>query len=210
MQADPNRISASSAAEHRDREWANEEVSADGVDGPARRDAAKHRLARLARTIEADVIPRLVQAHRSGAANPQPGSAAPQQRDIDKFLKQIVTGSEPETLALIEDLRERGVSVESLYIDLFGPVARRLGEMWDDDACDFSTVTVALGRLQRLLRELSPALAPKSSTRRTAAARCSCSHATSNTASVFPWSRSSFDAMAGTSSAVSAAPSPAR
>jgi len=157
MQADPNRISASSAAEHRDREWANEEVSADGVDGPARRDAAKHRLARLARTIEADVIPRLVQAHRSGAANPQPGSAAPQQTDIDKFLQQIVLGSEPETLALIEDLRERGVSVESLYIDLFGPVARRLGEMWDDDACDFSTVTVALGRLQRLLRELSPA-----------------------------------------------------
>jgi len=156
MQVDQNRGSASPAADQRDREWANEEVS-DGNDGTARLDAAKHRLARLARTIETDVIPRLVQAHRSGAANPQPGSAAPQPTDIDKFLQQIVLGSEPETLALIEGLRERGVSVESLYIDLFGPVARRLGEMWDDDACDFSTVTVALGRLQRLLRELSPA-----------------------------------------------------
>jgi len=156
MQADPNRSSPSPAASPSDREWANEEVS-DGNDGTARRDAAKHRLARLARTIETDVIPRLVQAHRSGAANPQPGSAAPQPTDIDKFLQQIVLGSEPETLALLEGLRERGVSVESLYIDLFGPVARRLGEMWEDDACDFSTVTVALGRLQRLLRELSPA-----------------------------------------------------
>jgi MerR family transcriptional regulator, light-induced transcriptional regulator len=29
--------------------------------------------------------------------------------------------------------------------------------MWEEDECDFSTVTVALGRLQRLLRELSPA-----------------------------------------------------
>ena len=29
--------------------------------------------------------------------------------------------------------------------------------MWSEDECDFSTVTVALGRLQRLLRELSPA-----------------------------------------------------
>lgn len=159
MQADPNRIPATPAPHQRDldREWANEEVPAGGDDAPARRNAAKHRLARLARTIETDVIPRLVQAHRSGAANPQPGTAAPQQTDVDKFLQQIVLGSEPETLALIEGLRERGVSVESLYIDLFGPVARRLGEMWEDDACDFSTVTVALGRLQRLLRELSPA-----------------------------------------------------
>ena len=45
-------------------------------------------------------------------------------------------------------LRERGVSVESLYLDLFGPIARRLGEMWEDDACDFSTVTVALGEMR--------------------------------------------------------------
>jgi methanogenic corrinoid protein MtbC1 len=29
--------------------------------------------------------------------------------------------------------------------------------MWDEDLCDFSTVTVALGRLQRLMREWSPA-----------------------------------------------------
>ena len=157
MQGDPNRSAAGPVADTRDREWANEETPSDGADGPQTRDAAKHRLARLARTIEADVIPRLVQAHRSGAANPQPGSAAPLQGDVDAFLKQIVLGSETETSALIEGLRERGVSVESLYLDLFGPIARRLGEMWEDDACDFSTVTVALGRLQRLLRELSPA-----------------------------------------------------
>jgi MerR family transcriptional regulator, light-induced transcriptional regulator len=157
MQVDPNRGAASSELESRDREWANEEPVAGASEGLAGRDAAKHRLARLARTIESDVIPRLVQAHRPGAANPQPGSAAPLQADVDSFLKQIVLGSETETMALIEGLRERGVSVESLYLDLFGPIARRLGEMWEDDACDFSTVTVALGRLQRLLRELSPA-----------------------------------------------------
>ena len=157
MQGDQNRSSASAAADDRDREWANEEAPAEGAEGLTGREAAKHRLARLARTIESDVIPRLVLAHRYGAANPQPGSAAPQPADVDGFLEQIVLGREPETLALIDGLRERGVSVESLYIDLFGPIARRLGEMWEDDACDFSTVTVALGRLQRLLRELSPA-----------------------------------------------------
>ena len=160
MQVDSNRGAASARLETfetRDREWANEEPSTGGDQGISGREAAKHRLARLARTIESDVIPRLVQAHRPGAANPQPGSAVPLQADVDGFLKQIVLGSEAETLGLIDGLRERGVSVESLYLDLFGPIARRLGEMWDDDACDFSTVTVALGRLQRLLRELSPA-----------------------------------------------------
>jgi methanogenic corrinoid protein MtbC1 len=59
--------------------------------------------------------------------------------------------------AAVDARRRAGVSVESLYLDLFAPAARRLGEMWCDDSCDFSTVTVALGRLQRLLRELSPA-----------------------------------------------------
>lgn len=160
MQGDPSRGVSETDAEARSREWANEEAPAarEGArDGATDRDAAKQRLARLARTIETDVIPRLVQAHRPGAANPQPGSTLPLQADLDSFLKQIIIGSEPETLALVQGLRERGVSVESLYLDLFGPIARRLGDMWSDDACDFSTVTVALGRLQRLLRELSPA-----------------------------------------------------
>ena len=160
MQGDPNRGAAEPEPDGSSREWANEERPSQLEGGRGElsdREAAKHRLARLARTIETDVIPRLVQAHRPGAANPQPGSTVPLQADIDGFLKQIIIGSEPETLALVEGLRERGVSVESLYLDLFGPIARRLGEMWADDVCDFSTVTVALGRLQRLLRELSPA-----------------------------------------------------
>jgi hypothetical protein len=156
MQGDPTRGQASPEGEGPERQWANEERPSSWPDVPDA-DAARHRLARLARTIEADVIPRLVQAHRPGAANPQPGSVVPYPADIDTLLQQILRGSEAETLALIDGLRERGVSVESLYLDVFGPIARRLGEMWEDDSCDFSTVTVALGRLQRLLRELSPA-----------------------------------------------------
>jgi methanogenic corrinoid protein MtbC1 len=58
--------------------------------------------------------------------------------------------------AAVDGKRRGGMSVEALYLDLFAPAARVLGDMWLDDECDFSTVTVALGRLQRLLRELSP------------------------------------------------------
>ena len=49
------------------------------------------------------------------------------------------------------------MTVEAIYLELLAPTARRFGEMWEDDQCDFSTVTVALGRLQGLLRDLSPA-----------------------------------------------------
>ena len=51
----------------------------------------------------------------------------------------------------------RGASVETLYLDLLAPTARHLGDLWDADVCDFTEVTVGLGRLQQVLHELSPA-----------------------------------------------------
>lgn len=125
----------------------------------ARNNAAKARLAHLARAIEADVIPRLVQAHRytAPAANTESVKAPPQSTEqVAEFVRLIVGDSEADMHAAIDAKRRGGMSVEALYLDLFAPAARTLGDMWLDDLCDFSTVTVALGRLQRLLRELSP------------------------------------------------------
>lgn len=126
----------------------------------ARNNEAKERLAHLARTIEADVIPRLVQAHRhtAQAANTEPVSTPAQSADqVASFVTLIIGDSDFDVQIAVDAKRRAGMSVEALYLDLFAPAARRLGEMWSDDDCDFATVTVALGRLQRLLRELSPA-----------------------------------------------------
>ncbi len=125
----------------------------------ARNNEAKERLAHLARAIEADVIPRLVEAYRQGgaAANSGPaGGPAPSAGQVAVFVQLIIGDSEPDIQMAVDSRRRAGMSIESLYLDLFAPAARQLGEMWSDDLCDFSTVTVALGRLQRLLRELSP------------------------------------------------------
>lgn len=125
----------------------------------ARNNAAKQRLAHLARTIEADVIPRLVQAHRLAPAAANTESAGGPAQSIDQvlgFVDLIIGDSDADLQAAVDAKRRAGMSIEGLYLDLFAPAARVLGEMWEDDACDFSTVTVALGRLQRLLRELSP------------------------------------------------------
>ena len=48
-------------------------------------------------------------------------------------------------------MRDRGLSMEDLYIELLEPTARHLGTMWDNDECDFIDVTIGVGRLQKLL-----------------------------------------------------------
>jgi methanogenic corrinoid protein MtbC1 len=145
-------------AESADRQWANEERTATFADNAAGHAASKLRLARLARTIEADVIPRLVQAHRAPLAlAPALPPRVPDLSLVESFLRCMLERTDSHVAQHLARLREGGMSIEAIYLDLFSPVARRLGEMWDDDTCDFSTVTVALGRLQRLLREFSPA-----------------------------------------------------
>lgn len=125
-------------------------------------DAARQQnQAKLSHALHTDVIPRLVQAHRPAAAAHDTAAAAPfvgtTVADIETLVQQLLAGHEAALSAAITRHRQRGVRIEQLYIDVLAPSAHRLGLMWEDDLCDFASVTVALGRLQRLLRELSPA-----------------------------------------------------
>jgi MerR family transcriptional regulator, light-induced transcriptional regulator len=52
-------------------------------------------------------------------------------------------------------MQTQGMSLESLYLHLFAPTARRLGEMWENDECGFTEVTIGLCRLHVVLREFS-------------------------------------------------------
>ena len=120
------------------------------------------RMSQLARTIEQEIIPRLMLAHRAAPeamARPAAGPAyAITPEDVRHFAKLVLSHEEDVAYAAVLTLRARDVSVESLYLDLLAPTARYLGELWEEDLCNFTDVTVGLGRLQRVLRELSPAL----------------------------------------------------
>ena len=50
----------------------------------------------------------------------------------------------------------RGHSLEYVFLDLFQPAARHIGDLWAEDLCSFVDVTLALGTLHRMLRDLSP------------------------------------------------------
>jgi len=119
------------------------------------------RMSQLARAIEEEIIPRLMLAHRT-ATEPMatPGGAGPAiaETEVRHFAKVVLSHEEDVAFACVENLLARGVSVEKIYLDLLAPTARYLGTLWEEDLCNFTDVTVGLGRLQRVLRELSPAL----------------------------------------------------
>ena len=124
------------------------------------REAIDQRMALLSRAIEQEIIPRLVLAHRTPhECLTRPGLPAQgvTQRDVEEFAKLVLARDEDIAHACVEAMRTRGISVETIYLDLLAPVGRHLGELWEQDLCDFTEVTLGLGRLQQVLRELSPA-----------------------------------------------------
>ncbi|MEN9508737.1 MAG: hypothetical protein RLZZ621_1300 [Gemmatimonadota bacterium] len=75
--------------------------------------------------------------------------------DLTTFIAAIRSHDEQAGAQCIRHLIDAGAAVDMVYLDLIAPAARELGTMWENDDCDFVEVTVALGRMQRLLRDLS-------------------------------------------------------
>ncbi|MDJ0943130.1 MAG: cobalamin B12-binding domain-containing protein [Kiloniellales bacterium] len=117
-------------------------------------------LAALATTIETEIVPRLMLAHRADLKRIEPArreAAEPSRDDVLEFASIIIKNDTASARGFIDDLRGRGVSLESIFLGLMAPAARHLGDLWVDDRCDFMTVTLGLSRMQQLLRGLSPA-----------------------------------------------------
>jgi methanogenic corrinoid protein MtbC1 len=110
----------------------------------------------LSQTIEQDVIPRLALAARPAlvvsAGLRRPGSAEILQ------LTDLALASDAAGVAdCVTEMALDGMPAETMFVDLLTPVARRLGELWEADLCDFTQVTIGIMRLQRAMRELTPA-----------------------------------------------------
>lgn len=118
----------------------------------------RERLGRIVRAIEQDIIPRLVQAHsQPKAVSFQPAAPRVQLADVAAFMPLVLGPDDADSQGMISRLLDRGVAVDEIYTGLLAPAARELGRMWEEDSCSFADVTVAMGRLQRLMRTLSPA-----------------------------------------------------
>ncbi|PZO17920.1 MAG: cobalamin-binding protein [Burkholderiales bacterium] len=116
----------------------------------------------LAKAVEYEIIPRLMLAHRvdrDAKAHPISNGLHVSPEDVVPFAELVLHGDDTDMRGFVAALRDRGVPIESIFLDLLAPVARHLGDLWDRDLCSFTEVTVGLGRLQQLLRENSAAFA---------------------------------------------------
>ncbi|MEQ8858851.1 MAG: cobalamin B12-binding domain-containing protein [Pseudomonadales bacterium] len=140
------------------------------------RKAHAHRVLPLALSslVEEEVIPRL---HRPASRIEPAAQGCGVWGELDGFVRQRPPpppeiGHRDVTLVakalLKQDLHgawrvvktkfDAGVDSERLAVELLGPVARHLGELWEADRCSFADVTLGAGYLHQLLRDVSTCL----------------------------------------------------
>lgn len=124
----------------------------------------------LSLLIQNLVIPRLI------ADRQEPGYRLDEQKQSPRYVSgtsRAITPQDVEDFSLLStrsDARAlldfvdkclaNGSSVDSIYVDLLAPTARRLGEYWESDERDFVDVTMGLWRIQEILRELTLRIPP--------------------------------------------------
>jgi len=113
-------------------------------------DPVRQRLEVLRRALEDRVIPQLAQSARGRAAPPSA-------EQVVEFARLLIEDTPAAATRAVETLLDAGHSLDTIYLEVLTPVARHLGRCWESDEADFVTVTIGVGRLQRLLREFSPA-----------------------------------------------------
>jgi hypothetical protein len=117
-----------------------------------------HTVAVLAQAIQHEIIPRLMLAHRTPIECDVPPEVAKVEvsaEEVATFGQLILTRGEEQAMACITRKRAAGAPIEAIYLDLLAPAARSLGELWEEDLCDFTDVTLGLGHLQKMLRDLN-------------------------------------------------------
>jgi MerR family transcriptional regulator, light-induced transcriptional regulator len=120
---------------------------------------ATFQTALLSRAIEEQVIPRLIRAHPEsggGFCPPLTNTHQISPLQLREFSKMAIASDFGAAQKRVRTLQAGGMPVAAIYLELLAPAARDLGTLWEEDLCDIADVTIGLGRLQQLLRELSP------------------------------------------------------
>lgn len=109
----------------------------------------------IARSIRTQILPQIGLALRSMSFPNAPAPAAPAPPfEVQQFTLLILGPDESAAFAYVENLISRATPTDLIFLNLLAPVARRLGEMWEEDSTDFANVTLGVSRLQRILRHL--------------------------------------------------------
>lgn len=118
-------------------------------------------LSSLVKTIENNILPHIVEHHLQSERFENGRLVVPVHPTINPAFIDVLTGlllkeDASASAKYVKDLVASGVELEEVYLNLLTPVARQLGERWDNDQADFGQVTVALWRIKQLMYDMSP------------------------------------------------------
>ena len=105
--------------------------------------------------VEAEIIPRLIQAHSHRDNKNNEAKLLPAD-EVVAFTKAILLQDSTVANEQIAKLRSHGLTLDAVYLYLLTPAARYLGELWESDACSFTEVTLGMWRIQQMMYDLSP------------------------------------------------------
>lgn len=120
----------------------------------SRQDTRQFAAETLGVVLETEIIPRLLMAHTTNAGHPDL-SATIDLPDIDAFAGLAINADVDDLVRVLERNVAAGVSPQILFAKVLAPTARRLGVYWEEDICSFTDVTVALGKLQRIVHRFA-------------------------------------------------------
>ena len=106
--------------------------------------------------VDAEIIPRLMLAHRAQRLTPLGANSISREEIVD-FTQALLAQDITSANAIVAELREVGFTMNAIYLQLLALSACYLGELWEADTCNFSEVTLCLWRIQTMLYDLSPA-----------------------------------------------------
>jgi methanogenic corrinoid protein MtbC1 len=72
----------------------------------------------------------------------------------DDFVALITRDGPQKTEQYIAELLNLGMGVDAIVLELIPRIARKLGDQWVSDSLSFTEVTIATGRLQKLIYSL--------------------------------------------------------
>jgi methanogenic corrinoid protein MtbC1 len=117
----------------------------------------QQRVTLLTRVVEAEILPRLALIRGGAAPNTEDSfDLTTTDDDTASIVRLLLAPDGDGAGTFVTDLQNRGARPLSLYLGLITQAARALGTLWDEDRCDFTQVTIGLGRLQQIVRALSP------------------------------------------------------
>ncbi len=106
---------------------------------------------KLAKIIETDIVPRLLTLHSETGHAAGVDPECPAKNEVATLARMMIDSDIGLSSNYISELKDRGLSMEGLFVNLLEPTARYLGTMWENDECDFIDVTLGVARLQQLL-----------------------------------------------------------